>query len=260
MTTHLQQEISKVVKYVHDISSHNIKPKTKSYKHTIYNIENSFSKYAEYKTPKQQISTFGKWMGRLKFYGDNLLYLYLEVYPSQQSNNQTFRAEWPAKITWKVEIIDDNDDKRIHVIDQTWCYFHKPRQGDRALPNDWMKVHLDVIKNTGLIQPDGSIVLRWTVTLESVMYCAQVDDMKNILENVNTLIDQGESASNLCQKLKADVEKVMEIASNSERKIERISEQVQELALNLGRLREMHQDLKSSVSEICNSKYLITKM
>ncbi|XP_059139386.1 uncharacterized protein LOC131927648 [Physella acuta] len=244
--TNLKLESAKALKYIKDTSNHNIPHCRVEYIQKINKFETRFSSYSEEETPRQQLSNFGKWMGRLKFYGDKLLYFYLELYPSQQNNNHSFRAEWPAKVTWKVEIKDDRNDERKHFIDETWSYFHKPRQGYCCLPNDWMKVELDVVKNTGLIGPDGSLVLLWTVTVESVLYCAQVEDLKGILENVNSLCDQYKPASELCQSLKEDVNEVKEMATMSENGIEELKNQIKENRTQLESIEKLHNSLKKS--------------
>ncbi|KAH9505585.1 hypothetical protein Btru_055954 [Bulinus truncatus] len=144
----------------------------------LHKVRLNFSTYSEESTPKPALSNeMYTCVGRLKFYPDKMIYMYLEV-----STNPRFpKAPWPAKVTWKVELIDENDDTRKLPLGESSFIFNKPKQGFASHPNDWISVSYNQLKGSPLIGPDKSMTIKWSVISEPALEYLYLEQLEDII-------------------------------------------------------------------------------
>ncbi|KAI8776120.1 hypothetical protein BgiMline_034359 [Biomphalaria glabrata] len=165
----LKKTPSKQVKYIQRISD----------------IESKFNSFHEEVTPKPVLSYLYTCVGRMKFYGDQILSIYLEV-----SDNEKAKQFWPAKARWKVELLDENNqNSSAFNLGESTCLFNKPRQGFTAHPSDWISIRYNDFRQSRLIGPDNSMTIRWTVLVEPVLQNIYFEQFEQLLINAERYFD-----------------------------------------------------------------------
>ncbi|XP_013085088.2 uncharacterized protein LOC106069871 [Biomphalaria glabrata] len=161
------------------------KPTNKQvYIQRISDVEGKFHRFHEEVTPKPVLSELYTCVGRMRFY-DEMLAIYFEIL-----DNDKVQRLWPAKATWKVELVDDDDNSvDPFPLGEASCLFNKPRQGFTSHPTDWISIRYNDIRQSRLIGADNSITIKWTVLVEPVLQNIYLEEFEQLLINAERYFD-----------------------------------------------------------------------
>ncbi|CAL1528223.1 unnamed protein product, partial [Lymnaea stagnalis] len=178
--------------------------KPKTYRQKIEKCKTKFDRYHETTTPKSVLSKSYNCTGRLKFYSDKMLYIYLEV-AEKLKKPLPCTFMWPVKLTWKVDIIDEDDEDNTAsccCLGQATSIFNKPNQGFVSFPNDWIAKDFNAIDIPKFLADDGSMTLRWTVITEPLLPSVYVEDFQKLLVKLEVICNNYEGPEVLLSHIK----------------------------------------------------------
>ncbi|KAK0049969.1 hypothetical protein Bpfe_020520 [Biomphalaria pfeifferi] len=120
----------------------------------------------------------------MRFY-DEMLAIHFEIL-----ENDKVQRLWPAKATWKVELVDDDDGSiEPFCLGEASCLFNKPRQGFTSHSTDWISIRYNEIQQSRLICADNSITIKWTVLVEPVLQNIYLEQFEQLLINAEQYFD-----------------------------------------------------------------------
>ncbi|KAK6961637.1 hypothetical protein BgiMline_034364 [Biomphalaria glabrata] len=220
----------------------------------IDNVEEKFQNYLEEVTAKSIFNDMYFCRIRMKFYGDKMLFFYLEV-----SENGQEKAIWPVKITWKVEIIDENnteDKKKVLVLGELSSLYNKPKEGLASHSNDWISVSLEKIISSGLIS-DNSVTVKWSALVEPVL-------MDNFLYRFEMLVKSAEDKFDFFHKHLQEVKNDVSLASSSttdhECGVSKINSQLSDVNQKLDEILERLKLMDSYLKSFSNNNGIISSL
>lgn len=203
----------------------------------ITKFKDRFHQYYEEITPKVHLGSLYSCTGRLKFYQDNKLYIYLEV-SEKTTNSHGSAAVWPVKLTWKLEIVDQDKDDSFSLGEAS-CTFNKPRQGFVAHPNDWICVDYERIVHSGLIGRDGAATLRWTFVATPILQVDNVEEFQKILENLEIFCDHYEGPEIMLIHIQKSVDEILKKRNESVETVSRLENKLCDVDTKLDRIEKL---------------------
>ncbi|KAH9524155.1 hypothetical protein Btru_048270 [Bulinus truncatus] len=232
-------------------------PNCKEYTLRIADIEQKFDRFYEEVTPKPVLSDVYTCVGRMKFYGDGMLFIYLEI-----SENDRGPLPWPVRATWRVELLDENDysnKEKIYKLGEATCLFNKPRQGFVSHPNDWISVKLDQIKYSGRISQDRSVTIRWSVITEPVLQDVYLEQFVELLKTTQKYFDcfHGDELKEIQNGVSAATEKSKEHEekiSSLQKLIPGINEKLDKIEIKQDSIDAHYKNIQSFLDNNINSK------
>ncbi|KAK0049970.1 hypothetical protein Bpfe_020521 [Biomphalaria pfeifferi] len=220
----------------------------------IDNVEEKFQNYLEEVTAKSIFNEMYFCRIRMKFYGDKMLFFYLEI-----SENGQEEAIWPVKITWKVEIIDENnaeDKKKVLVLGELSSLYNKPKEGLASHSNDWISVNLEKIISSGLIS-DNSVTVKWSALVEPVL-------IDNFLDRFEELVGSAEDQFDVFHKHLHDVKDDVAWASSSttahECGVSRVKSELPDVNDKLDKLLETLEYMDCYLKSFSNNNGIISNL
>ncbi|KAK6961629.1 hypothetical protein BgiMline_034356, partial [Biomphalaria glabrata] len=220
----------------------------------IDNVVEKFQNYLEEVTAKTIFNKMYFCRIRMKFYGDKMLFFYLEV-----SENGQEEAIWPVRITWKVEIIDENnaeDKKKVLVLGELSSLYNKPKEGLASHSNDWISVSLEKMISSGLIS-ENSVTVKWSALVEPIL-------MDNFLDRFEKLVKSAEDKFDFfhkhLQEVKHDVSWASSSTTDHECGVSKINSDLPDVNQKLDKLLERLEHMDCYLKSLSNNNGIISNL